>query len=75
MERMQRSALDAGGQGVVQVRVTEGPMSFAKHAVGFTAWGTAVRLVADAHQYVKPQVVLPLDDTVVMFAAESLRTP
>ncbi len=73
MEKMQRSALQAGGQGVVEVKVTEGPMSFARHAVGFTAWGTAVRLVAEAHQFVKPQVVLPLDDAVVTFDAESLR--
>ncbi len=73
MEKMQRSALHAGGQGVVEVKVTEGPMSFARHAVGFTAWGTAVRLVAEAHQSVKPQVVLPLDDAVVTFDAESLR--
>ena len=73
MEKMQRSALQAGGQGVVEVKVTEGPMSFARHAVGFTAWGTAVRLVAEAHQFVQPQVVLPLDDAVVTFEAESLR--
>ena len=74
MEKMQRSALDAGGQGVVEVKVTEGPMSFARHAIGFTAWGTAVKLVAEAHQFVKPQVVLPLDDAVVTFEAESLRS-
>ena len=74
MERMQRSALDAGGQGVVEVKVTEGPMSFARHAVGFTAWGTAVKLVAEAHQFVQPQLVLPLDDAVVTFEAESLRS-
>jgi uncharacterized protein YbjQ (UPF0145 family) len=73
MERMQSSALQAGGQGVVEVKVTEGPMSFAKHAVGFTAWGTAVTLVADTHQFVAPEVVLPLDDAVVTFEAESLR--
>jgi uncharacterized protein YbjQ (UPF0145 family) len=73
MERMQRSALDVGGQGVVAVHVTEGPMSFARHAVGFTAWGTAVRLVAETHQFVTPQVILPLDDAVVMFQAESIR--
>jgi uncharacterized protein YbjQ (UPF0145 family) len=73
MERMQRSALDDGGQGVVAVHVTEGPMSFARHAVGFTAWGTAVRLVAETHQFVTPQVILPLDDAVVMFQAESIR--
>jgi uncharacterized protein YbjQ (UPF0145 family) len=73
MERMQRSALDVGGQGVVQVKVTEGPMSFARHAVGFTAWGTAVRLVADSHQFLRPELVLPLDDAVVTFEAQSLR--
>jgi uncharacterized protein YbjQ (UPF0145 family) len=73
MERMQRSALQAGGEGVVAVKVTEGPMSFSRHAVGFTAWGTAVKLVAQSHQFVTPQVVLPLDDAVVTFEAESLR--
>jgi uncharacterized protein YbjQ (UPF0145 family) len=74
MEKMQRSALTAGGQGVVEVKVTEGPMRFARHAIGFTAWGTAVKLVAEAHQFVQPQVVLPLDDAVVSFEAESLRS-
>jgi uncharacterized protein YbjQ (UPF0145 family) len=74
MEMMQSSALRSGGQGVVEVKVTEGPMGFARHAVGFTAWGTAVRLVAEAHQFVAPRVVLPLDDAVVTFEAESLRS-
>jgi uncharacterized protein YbjQ (UPF0145 family) len=73
MERMQRSALQVGGQGVVEVKVTEGPMVFSRHAIGFTAWGTAVRLVADAHQFVRPELVLPLDDAVVTFEAASLR--
>jgi uncharacterized protein YbjQ (UPF0145 family) len=73
MEKMQRSALAAGGQGVVEVKVTEGPMGFARHAVGFTAWGTAVRLAAESHRFVRPEVVLPLDDAVVTFEAESLR--
>jgi Putative heavy-metal-binding len=74
MERMQSSALAAGGQGVVEVKVTEGPMHFARHAIGFTAWGTAVRLEAEAHQFVTPDVVLPLDDAVVTFQAENLRS-
>jgi uncharacterized protein YbjQ (UPF0145 family) len=73
MEKMQHSALEVGGQGVVQVKVTEGPMSFARHAIGFTAWGTAVKLVAEAHQFVQPHMVLPLDDAVITFEAESLR--
>jgi uncharacterized protein YbjQ (UPF0145 family) len=74
MEKMQRSALGAGGEGVVEVKVTEGPMAFARHAIGFTAWGTAVKLVAETHQFVQPQVVLPLDDAVVTFEAASLRS-
>jgi uncharacterized protein YbjQ (UPF0145 family) len=74
MERMQHSALQAGGQGVVEVKVTEGPVAFARHSIGFTAWGTAVKLVAEAHQSIEPQVVLPLDDAVVSFEAESLRS-
>jgi uncharacterized protein YbjQ (UPF0145 family) len=73
MEKMQESALEAGGEGVVEVKVTEGPMSFARHAVGFTAWGTAVKLVAEQHQFVQPQMILPLDDAVVTFEAQSLR--
>jgi uncharacterized protein YbjQ (UPF0145 family) len=73
MEHMQRSALDMGAQGIVAVRVSEGPMWFANHAIGFTAWGTAVRLEAQSHQYLRPEVVLPLDDAVVEFAAQSLR--
>jgi uncharacterized protein YbjQ (UPF0145 family) len=74
MEKMQHSALGAGGEGVVEVKVTEGPMGFARHAIGFTAWGTAVKLVAETHQFVQPEVVLPLDDAVVTFEAGSLRS-
>jgi uncharacterized protein YbjQ (UPF0145 family) len=48
-----------GAQGVVAVKITEGPMSFARHVIGFTAWGTAVRLEADSHVYLKPDMVLP----------------
>ena len=73
MEKMQESALEAGGEGVVEVKVTEGPMSFARHAIGFTAWGTAVKLVAEQHQFVQPEMILPLDDAVVTFEAQSLR--
>ena len=73
MARMQQAALTMGGTGIVEVKVSEGPMAFARHAIGFTAWGTAVRLVADAHRHLAPRVVLPLDDAVVSFEAEALR--
>jgi uncharacterized protein YbjQ (UPF0145 family) len=73
MERMQRSALALGGTGVVEVKVTEGPMAFARHAVGFSAYGTVVRLVADRHRSIAPRMVVPLDDPVRLFDATSLR--
>jgi len=73
MERMQASGLAMSAEGVVAVRITEGPMHFARHVIGFTAWGTAVRLAADTHQYLRPQMVLPLDDAVIQFEAQSLR--
>ena len=73
MERMQTSALALGGTGVVEVKVTEGPMEFAHHAVGFTAYGTVVRLLADEHRHVGARMILPLDDPLRSFDATSLR--
>jgi uncharacterized protein YbjQ (UPF0145 family) len=73
MERMQTSALGLGGTGVVEVKVTEGPMDFAHHAVGFTAYGTVVRLVAGEHRHPGARMVLPMDDPVVAFDAATLR--
>lgn len=73
MERMQAAALGLGGTGVVEVKVTEGPMAFAHHAVAFTAYGTVVALLADEHQHVGARMVLPLDDPVRSFDATSLR--
>ncbi len=73
MEHMQSAAMAMGGHGIVEVKVTEGPLVFAHHAVGFTAWGTTVRLEADSHRYMAPKVVLDLDDAVVQFEAASLR--
>ena len=73
MERMQASAIRMGGTGVVGVQVTEGPMDFAGHAVGFVASGTVVALAGDAHRTLSPTMVLPLDDPVVAFDVTSLR--
>lgn len=73
MERMQEIALELKGAGVVGVKVVEGPMRFATHAVGFAAWGTVVRLVKDAHQFVRPSMVVSLNDLEVAFDSQSLR--
>ncbi len=73
MERMQTSAIALGGTGVVEVKVTEGPMDFAHHAVGFTAYGTVVRLGADGHRNLEVRMVLPMDDPAAAFDAAALR--
>ncbi len=72
MERMQSSALQMGAAGVVAVQIHEGPTSFAHHAIGFTAWGTAVAPGKSGHRYLRPRVILPLDDARVAFDARSL---
>ncbi len=73
MERMQASALRTGASGVVAVRLTDGPVRFARHAVGFTAWGTTVALGPAGHRHLRPQVVVPLDDRLTAFDARALR--
>jgi uncharacterized protein YbjQ (UPF0145 family) len=73
MERMQRAALAMEGTGVVEVKVKEGPMGFAGHAIGFAAYGTVVHLVADRHRALAPAMILPLDDPVRSFDVTSLR--
>lgn len=73
MERMQRSAMALGAGGVVAVVMRQGPMAFATHAVGFTAWGTAVRVGPEGHRHLEPAMVVPLDDAEVAFEARSLR--
>jgi uncharacterized protein YbjQ (UPF0145 family) len=73
MERMQRSALAVGAEGVVAVVFSEGPVGFATHAIGFIAWGTAVVLGPGGHRSMAPQMAVTLDDAVVAFEARSLR--
>ncbi|MHB8379879.1 MAG: heavy metal-binding domain-containing protein [Acidimicrobiales bacterium] len=72
MERMQTMALELKGAGVVGVKVVEGPMPFAAHAMGFAAWGTVVRLAKDTHHPVRPQMVVSLNDLSIAFDAPSL---
>jgi hypothetical protein len=60
------------GTGVVAVKVQEGPMRFASHAVGFVALGTVVRLAKPAHQMIDPMMVVSLNDASLSFDAQSL---
>jgi len=72
MERMQSDALALKGSGVVEVKLVEGPMSFATHAVGFAVWGTVVRLAKDSHQLVRPTMVVSLNDVEEAFDPSAL---
>lgn len=67
MGRLQESAQHMGAAGVVDVKVIDRPLPFAGHVVGFTSWGTAVRLAGDAHVHVRPRVVVSMDDKVTLF--------
>ncbi len=73
MERMQSVAGQLGGQGVVGVRVSEGPLPFARHVLRFAAWGTVVKASGRPDQLGPVSVVVPLDDAKLAFDAASLR--
>jgi uncharacterized protein YbjQ (UPF0145 family) len=73
MEKMQQSASGLGAKGVVAVQVSEGPVEFARHAIRFTAWGTAITQDGREARYPKPQMVVPLDDRSVLFDVAALR--
>jgi uncharacterized protein YbjQ (UPF0145 family) len=72
MERMQSDAIALKGDGVVEVKLVEGPMRFAAHAVGFAVWGTVVRLTKQSHHSVTPLMVVSLNDTDVAFDTAAL---
>ncbi len=72
VERLQRSAMSYQGAGIVEVKLEEGPLRFASHAVGFAAWGTVVRLAGDQHLPMSPTLVVSLDDETRAFEAQTL---
>lgn len=73
MERMQSMASQLAGQGVVGVRVAEGPVPFARHALRFVAWGTVVTASGRPDELGSVSVVVPLDDSRLAFDAAALR--
>jgi len=73
MDRMQQAAISHHASGVVAVRVAEGPMEFASHAIGFTAWGTSVHHADTSRKAAGARVVVTLDDAALSFDAAALR--
>jgi uncharacterized protein YbjQ (UPF0145 family) len=73
MERMQQAGLAMQADGVINVKLREGPLGYNGRIMQFVAVGTAVRLREEAHRRVNPAMVVPLDDAVRQFDARSLR--
>lgn len=73
MLRMQESGLAASGDGVVNVKLREGPLGHNPRIMMFIGLGTTVRLRADEHIRIGPEMVVALDDTVRLFEAANLR--
>jgi uncharacterized protein YbjQ (UPF0145 family) len=62
MERMQAQALKLKAAGVVGVRLSEGTLAFAGHAMRFAAIGTAVRPIDGHNGRLNPTLAVSLDD-------------
>ncbi|HEX4244400.1 MAG TPA: heavy metal-binding domain-containing protein [Acidimicrobiales bacterium] len=65
MERMQLESHALGADGIVGVQIKEETNVWGSHVIEFLAIGTAVRLVADEHRSLAPEMVAPLDDLTV----------
>jgi uncharacterized protein YbjQ (UPF0145 family) len=73
MERMQEESHALGADGIVGVRIQEETHVWGSHVIEFLAIGTAVRLVADEHRSLAPDMVVPLDDLTVETDPRKLR--
>jgi uncharacterized protein YbjQ (UPF0145 family) len=72
MERMQSAAMGERADGVVDVKIIDGPLGHSRHILVFICYGTAVHLTADSHQRIEPDLVLPVDDN-AGFEATSIK--
>jgi uncharacterized protein YbjQ (UPF0145 family) len=73
MSRMQQAGQAMQAEGVIQVKLREGPLGSSARVMQFIAVGTAVHLREDAHRPVNPTMVVTLDDPAPQFSAQSLR--
>jgi uncharacterized protein YbjQ (UPF0145 family) len=73
MDRMQQAGAVLQAEGVVEVKLREGPLGHGMRVMQFVALGTAVHLREGAHRRVTPAMAVCLDDVVNLFDARSLR--
>lgn len=74
MEDMQEGGLRLNSEGVVNVKLREGPLGHSSRIIQFMAVGTAVRLGSEGHRSITPKMVMTLDEKVRQFQAASLRS-
>jgi len=72
MDQMQTAALAMNAAGVVDVTIIDGPLGHSRHVCAFICYGTAIRLVAEQHQRIEPDLVLAMDDH-IEFQASAIR--
>jgi uncharacterized protein YbjQ (UPF0145 family) len=74
MERMQRSGAAMKADGVVSVKLREGPLGRGSRLMQFIAVGTAVSMIGSEHRAIAPSMVVTLDESTRQFQATSLKT-
>ena len=62
MVLLEERARDFGGQGVIQLSFTSGPVAFAPRVLSFVAWGTAVTRTNTDPIYPSPRIAVALND-------------
>ena len=72
MVLLEERARDFGGQGVIQLSLTSGPVAFATHVLSFLAWGTAVIPTTTDPAYPTPRTAVTLNDAEVAIDPASL---
>jgi uncharacterized protein YbjQ (UPF0145 family) len=72
MEELQSRITQAGGTGLVDAKIIDRPVHFARHVVEFLTYGTAIKMLTKEHTHPSLSVVLPVDDKVRTFEATSL---
>ncbi len=74
MADLQRGIEQVGGTGLLDAKILDRPVPFARHVVELVVYGTAVKMLAAEHQHPDISLVVPVDDRVRAFEATSLRT-
>jgi uncharacterized protein YbjQ (UPF0145 family) len=73
MEGMQQGGLRLQAEGLVGVKLREGPLGHSARIIQFVAVATAVKVGPEGHLSISPSMVVTLDEAVRQFEATSLR--